>query len=69
MSDTTGRSLVKAISWRITASLATFIISMIVAGDFSVAGTIAGIQLVVNFLLYFMHERIWNRIRWGQTLG
>lgn len=63
--DTNRRSLAKAISWRITASLATFIISLVVAADFSVAGTIAAIQLVVNFILYFLHERLWNRVSWG----
>ena len=63
--DLPKRSWAKAISWRLTASLATFIISFIIAADFSVAGTIAAVQLVVNFLLYFVHERIWNKIGWG----
>ena len=63
--DLPKRSWAKAISWRLTASLATFTISFIIAADFSVASTIAGIQLVVNFLLYFVHERVWNKIGWG----
>lgn len=69
MSDTTSRSLVKAVSWRITASLATFIISFFVSSDLSVAGTIASIQLVVNFILYFIHERVWNRVEWGKSIN
>jgi uncharacterized membrane protein len=64
--DTAKRSLVKTISWRITGSSATFGISYLISGNFVIAGTIASIQLVANTILYFIHERIWNRIKWGQ---
>ena len=67
MSDTARRSLVKTISWRLTGSGATFLISYLIAGDFAVAGTIAVIQLVSNTVLYFLHERVWNRIKWGRS--
>lgn len=64
--DTARRSLVKTISWRLTGSGATFLISYLIAGDFAIAGTIAMIQLMSNTVLYFLHERIWNKIRWGR---
>ena len=63
-SDTSTRSLVKTISWRITGSGATFAISYLVLGDFSVAGTIAITQVTLNTILYYVHERIWNKITW-----
>ena len=66
MSDTAKRSLVKTVSWRLTGSGATFLISYLIAGDFAMAGTIAVIQLISNTLLYFVHERIWNKIGWGR---
>lgn len=66
MSDSPKRSIAKTISWRITGSSATFAISYAILGDFSVSGTIAMIQLTFNTLLYFVHERVWNRIPWGQ---
>ncbi len=69
MSDTTKRSLAKTVSWRITGSLATFLISYSVLGNFTVSGTIAVIQLTANTILYFVHERIWNKIKWGLDLG
>lgn len=62
--DTSTRSLVKTISWRITGSGATFAISYLVLGDFSVAGTIAITQVTLNTILYYVHERIWNKIAW-----
>jgi uncharacterized membrane protein len=67
MSDTPRRSLVKTISWRLTGSGATFLISYLIAGNFTVASTIAVIQLISNTVLYFLHERLWNRIRWGRN--
>ena len=67
MSDTTKRSVVKTISWRITGSGATFAISYAVLGDPAISGTIAVIQLTFNTLLYFVHERIWNQISWGKN--
>jgi uncharacterized membrane protein len=69
MIDTPKRSLVKTVSWRITGSGATFLISYLVSGNFALAGSIATIQLVSNTILYFIHERVWNRIRWGQTVS
>lgn len=66
MIETTTRSLVKTISWRLTGSGATFAISYAVLGDVSVSGTIAVIQLTFNTVLYFVHERIWNHIGWGR---
>ena len=66
LSDTTYRSLIKTISWRLTGSGATFLISYLIAGNFAIAGTIAIVQLISNTILYFIHERFWNRIKWGR---
>lgn len=64
--DTPRRSLVKTISWRLTGSGATFLISYVIADNFAVAGTIATVQLITNTALYFIHERVWNKIGWGR---
>ena len=66
MNDSAVRSLAKTISWRITGSGATFLISYLISGNLSIAGTIATIQLVANTFLYFIHERVWNKISWGK---
>jgi uncharacterized membrane protein len=66
LSDTNKRSLIKTISWRLTGSGATFLISYIILGNFAIAGSIAVIQLISNTILYYIHERIWNRINWGR---
>jgi len=67
MNDSAVRSLAKTVSWRITGSGATFLISYLVSGSFTIAGTIAVIQLTANTILYFIHERVWNKITWGRN--
>jgi len=66
MHETTVRSVVKTISWRVCGSTATFAISYAILGDFAISGTIAAIQLTFNTVLYFAHERVWNWVSWGK---
>jgi len=70
--DSHFRSMVKAISWRITGSIDTFVLSFIFTGSVKVAGSIAGAEAVTKMILYYLHERAWSVIRWdqqGQTGG
>ena len=60
------RSLVKTLSWRILATSETFLISWLITGTLSMAGAIAGIEVVTKMFLYYGHERIWNKIKWGK---
>jgi len=60
------RSLVKTVSWRLTGSFSTFLISYVVLGSFAIASSIALVQLIANTILYYMHERVWNKIEWGK---
>ena len=57
------RSLAKAISWRIIASTDTFLISWLITGYWALATTIAGVEAVTKFCLYYGHERLWLRIK------
>lgn len=66
MHDTNSRSLVKTISWRLTGSGATFTIAYLVGGNMAVAGTIATVQIIINTILYFIHERLWDMLTWGK---
>lgn len=64
MIEQKARSLVKTITWRLTGSGATFLIAFLILKDFSISGSIAIIQLISNTILYYIHERIWNKISW-----
>jgi uncharacterized membrane protein len=64
--DTIIRSLAKTISWRLTGTFCTFLISFIILGDITTSSTIALIQLIFNTIMFYIHERIWNIIKWGR---
>jgi uncharacterized membrane protein len=66
MIETKKRSVVKTISWRLSGSASTFIISYLILGNIEIASSIAIIQVVANTALYYIHERIWNKINWGK---
>ena len=60
------RSIVKVITWRITASLDTFFISYIITGRFDWATSIAFFEIITKAILYYLHERGWNKVNWGR---
>ena len=66
MTDTTTRTLIKTITWRIIATVASLIIAFLISNDWKVAGSIASIQVIIHTVLYYLHERIWINIRWGK---
>lgn len=64
--DAHRRSLAKAVSWRITGSIDTFILSWIVTGSVHIAGAISVIEIFTKIMLFYVHERLWARISWGK---
>jgi uncharacterized membrane protein len=64
--DSHSRSIVKAVSWRVTGSLDTFVLGFIFTGSVKVAGSIAGAEAITKMILYYLHERAWSVIRWDQ---
>ncbi|MDA8878337.1 DUF2061 domain-containing protein [Porticoccaceae bacterium] len=57
------RSLAKALTWRVTATLTTAVIAYIVTGEVRAAVIIGGIEFVLKFVIYYGHERAWNLLR------
>ena len=59
------RSLAKTLTWRVTATLDTFVISYLVTGSAAWAGSIAGVEVVTKVGFLYLHERAWERTSWG----
>ena len=66
MNDTNLRSIIKALSWRLTGTIDTFIVSFFVTGELLIAGSIASIEILTKIALFWMHERVWNNVKWGR---
>lgn len=67
--ETKRRSIVKALTWRVIASLDTMVIAYFVTGgDFIKAISIGGFEIITKMVIYFFHERAWNNIKWGKRI-
>ena len=64
--DIPARSFVKGLSWRLLASIDTFLLGWLVFGRPDHAIAIAGFELLTKVILYFLHERLWNLIAFGR---
>lgn len=67
ISDTIWRSIVKAYSYRVCGTLTTMVISFVVTGSFIISATIGFSEMILKPFIYWMHERVWNKIRWGRN--
>eukprot|EP00568_Trieres_chinensis_P015723 CAMPEP_0183328112 /NCGR_PEP_ID=MMETSP0160_2-20130417/84114_1 /TAXON_ID=2839 ORGANISM="Odontella Sinensis, Strain Grunow 1884" /NCGR_SAMPLE_ID=MMETSP0160_2 /ASSEMBLY_ACC=CAM_ASM_000250 /LENGTH=290 /DNA_ID=CAMNT_0025496271 /DNA_START=113 /DNA_END=985 /DNA_ORIENTATION=+ len=65
-SDGVGRSLAKALIWRLFAICNTLTMSLVVAKDLSIASKIAGSDAVFKTALMFFYERAWAEVVWGK---
>ncbi|MGA0242410.1 MAG: DUF2061 domain-containing protein [Candidatus Marinamargulisbacteria bacterium] len=63
--ETKRRSLLRVISWRITATVTTMVISWGITGNIDFALKIGMIEVVAKIALQYLHERIWMRIKLG----
>jgi len=68
MSDirrTTKRSLVKAVTYRAVIIVLDFSVIYLLTGRVDIALGFMVISNIYTTAAYIIHERIWNRIRWG----
>ncbi len=63
--ETKKRSIMKAISWRFIATIITSLLVLLLTGEGTFAATIGLADTSLKFFIYFAHERMWNRIRYG----
>ena len=66
MTVTRKRSFIKATCWRVIGSIDTFFISYIIIGRFDWATSIAFSEIITKAILYYLHERGWNKVNWGR---
>ncbi len=60
------RSLVKAVSWRVTGTFDTVVISYLITGRIRWALSIGFVELFTKVSLYYLHERLWNKFSFGR---
>ncbi|MCF8239660.1 MAG: DUF2061 domain-containing protein [Saprospiraceae bacterium] len=56
------RSAIKGITWRMIGTIDTLILSWLFTGSLSIAAAIGGTEIFTKIILFYGHERIWQRI-------
>ena len=60
------RHMLKAVSYRIYSTFITIAIASLVTGNASLAFAIGGVDSTIKLFTYYLHERIWYYIPYGQ---
>ena len=64
--DSHFRSIAKAVSWRTTGSIDTFLVTFIITGSKVFASSVAVTEILTKIVFYYGHERVWALIPWGR---
>ena len=66
MTETKKRTIVRMVSYRLTAWLFNILWTYLFTGDI---GQATGFSTLIHLLLsvdYYIHERVWLKIKWGK---
>lgn len=66
MRVTKQRSAAKAITWRVIGTFDTFLLSWFITKEPVTAGAIASVEVATKTILYYLHERGWDKVNWGR---
>jgi adenylylsulfate kinase len=64
--ETRYRSWLKAITWRIIATLTTVVLVYIFFGRLEMAAAVGALEVILKLIFNFVHERIWLWIKFGK---
>lgn len=65
MHESKRRSLMKGLTWRITASVTTMLIVFIMTGNLALVAGVGLADVTLKVFFYYIHERVWGRVHWG----
>ena len=67
--DSHSRSLIKGVSWRALGTIDTITLSFIITGNIGDSVKIGITEIITKVILYYLHERVWDKIGWGRIHG
>jgi uncharacterized membrane protein len=59
------RHILKTITWRIVGTLDTMLLAWLISGNPLVGLKIGGVELFTKMILYYFHERLWYKSKYG----
>ena len=66
MAESHNRTIVKTIIWRIIATTVTTLMAYAWFGEWSSSVALGITANAVKTILYYAHERVWNKINFGR---
>jgi len=66
MIDKRQRSLAKTLTWRILATSTTMLLVYLLTKKLDLALGVGIIDIFIKTFIYYAHERLWNKTRWGR---
>jgi uncharacterized membrane protein len=67
MKVTKARSFIKSLSYRIFGTVTSWAVVYVITGKGSLATLIAIWETIIKVVVYYIHERVWNKISWGRV--
>lgn len=65
--NTIQRSLAKTVTYRLISSAIGFLVVWALSNDIKTGAMFSVAELIYKPLQYYIHERIWQRIKWGKN--
>jgi adenylylsulfate kinase len=59
------RHIAKTITWRIVGTIDTILLGWLITGDPLTGIKIGSVELITKMLLYYAHERLWYKSKFG----
>lgn len=66
MKESRKRSLVKALIYRVICTILSFVVPYLLTGDWAFSVSFGLIYSAILIIVYYLYERVWNRIGWGR---
>ncbi len=66
---THSRSFLKGVTWRMVGTIDTILITFFITGKPISALTIGGFEVFTKIGLFYLHERVWGRLKWGRIMN
>lgn len=67
MADTHKRSVAKAVSYRLMATLTTATVVFILTRKWVLALGVGILDMLAKIGFFYLHERLWAKIKWGKS--
>ena len=61
------RTIIKAVSWRVIATLSTMTIVFLFTREIILSLGVGLVEVIAKITFYYIHERTWHKISWGKN--